>query len=76
MDLNSRLQTREATGGKVMERLLYRPEEAADVLGLGRSSVYALLRSGELPSILSGRSRRITPEALQKFIASRIAEAR
>ena len=35
-----------------------RPEEAAMYLGLGRTTLYALLRE-EIPSVKAGRSRRI-----------------
>lgn len=52
-----------------MERLLLRPIEAADAIGIGRSKVYALLASGELPKILIGRSIRVPVEALRAWIA-------
>ena len=34
-----------------MDRLLLRPAEAAEAIGIGRSKVYELLASGDLPSI-------------------------
>ncbi len=37
-----------------MDRLLLRPAEAAEAIGIGRSKVYELLASGDLPSIRSG----------------------
>jgi excisionase family DNA binding protein len=40
-----------------MERLLLRPHEAAELLGLGRSTVDELIASGAIPSITVGRSR-------------------
>jgi excisionase family DNA binding protein len=40
-------------------RLLYRPEEAAAVLGLGRTKVYELMASGELRSVKVGGARRV-----------------
>ena len=50
-----------------MDRLLLRPAEAAEAIGIGRSKVYELLASGDLPSIRgvvawcgqAGRSRGI-----------------
>ena len=42
-----------------MEKLLLRPVEAAEVIGIGRSKVYELLSSGELPSIRVGASVRV-----------------
>lgn len=50
------------------QRLLLRPEEAAAVLGLGRSTIYELLRAGELPSVHIGRATRIPAQALQRWI--------
>lgn len=49
--------------------LLLRPEEAAAALGIGRSTVYDLLRPGALGSVRIGASRRIPAEALHQFIA-------
>ena len=42
-----------------MEKLLLTPREAADVLGIGRSKLYELLRAGIVPSIRIGTCRRI-----------------
>lgn len=52
-----------------MDRILYRPEEAADALGLSRATIYELLRSKELDSITIGRSRRIPRTAIEDFVA-------
>ena len=49
-------------------KLLYTAEEAAGVLGLGRSKVFELLATGELRSVKIGRARRITLDALQAFV--------
>lgn len=51
--------------------LLLRAEEAARLLGLGRSTVFALLATGELPSVRVGRSVRVSRTALQHFIGAR-----
>ena len=53
--------------------LLVTPEEAASS-AVGRSKVYELMRTGELPSLKIGGSRRITREALAEFV-SRLEEA-
>lgn len=50
------------------ERLLYTPSEAAEALGVGRSTLYALMGKGRLPFVLIGRSRRVPVEALHTFI--------
>ncbi|MGD0944595.1 MAG: helix-turn-helix domain-containing protein [Acidimicrobiales bacterium] len=49
-------------------RLLLTPEEVAQVLAIGRSKVYDLLRSEEVSSIRIGGSRRIPVSALHEFV--------
>lgn len=49
--------------------LLYTAEEAAEVLRQSRSTVFAKMANGELPSVKIGRSRRITREALEAYVA-------
>lgn len=56
-------------------RLLLRPEEAAERLGIGRAHLYELLRRGELRSIsLGSHARRIPVEDLEAFVAAKRAE--
>lgn len=52
------------------ERLLVTPEEAGDMLGLSRTTVYGLLTSRQLASVRIGRARRIPVAALNAFIAT------
>ncbi len=49
--------------------LLVRPEDAADALGVGRTKVYELMRSGALRSVKIGGLRRIPATALAEFVA-------
>jgi len=56
-----------------MEKLLLRPNEAAELLGVGRSTIYALLASGDVPSVRVGRSVRLPLEALKQWVAARAA---
>ena len=51
-----------------MEQLMYRPAEAAQVLGIGRTRVFALIKSGRLRSVKLGGARFITAEALRAFV--------
>ncbi|MGH9116437.1 MAG: helix-turn-helix domain-containing protein [Acidimicrobiales bacterium] len=51
-----------------MAPLLLRPEEAAVLLGIGRTRVFDLIRSGELRSVKIGNSRRVSPTALAEFV--------
>jgi excisionase family DNA binding protein len=55
--------------------LLVCPEDAARVLGLGRTKVYELMRSGELRSVKLGGLRRIPVAALAEFVKRLEAEA-
>jgi excisionase family DNA binding protein len=50
--------------------LLLNPEEAAEILGMSRSSIYKLITAGEIQSVKIGRSRRILTSALEKFVES------
>ena len=50
-----------------VEKLLLTAEEAAESLGVGRSTVYDLLRLGHLSSVKIGRARRIPVAALHRF---------
>jgi excisionase family DNA binding protein len=55
--------------------LLVRPEDAARVLGVGRTKVYELMRTGALRSVRLDGSRRIPATALAEFVARLEAEA-
>ncbi|MFI7104758.1 helix-turn-helix domain-containing protein [Nonomuraea sp. NPDC050227] len=48
--------------------LLLRPEEAAEHLGIGRTKVYELIRSGALRSVRIGTLRRVPATALTEFV--------
>jgi excisionase family DNA binding protein len=58
-----------------MERLLLRPIEAAEAIGVGRSKIYELLARGELPSIRVGSSVRVPVDALRTWIARQLDDA-
>ena len=49
-------------------RILLRPTEVAESLGLGRSTVFALLATGELPCVRFGRAVRIPVQELEDWI--------
>jgi excisionase family DNA binding protein len=53
--------------------LLLKPEAAAQVLSVSRNKVYELMRSGALPSVKLGSSRRVITAGLVEFVA-RLAE--
>jgi excisionase family DNA binding protein len=54
------------------DRLLLRPVEAGEALGLSRSKTYALIASGELPSVSVGGCVRVPVAALQEWIAKQL----
>lgn len=52
-----------------VERIAYSVEECADAMGVGRDKVNALIRSGDLPSVLLTGRRLVRVEALHHFLA-------
>jgi len=51
-----------------MTTLTYTVAEVAGHLRLGRTTIYRLIRSGDLPSIRIGGSRRIAADALTGYL--------
>ncbi len=51
-----------------MDRILLRPMEVAEAIGVGRSKVYELLASGALPSIRIGGRVRVPVAELREWI--------
>lgn len=58
-----------------MDKLLLSPEEAAELLGVGRSTIYDLMRMKVVPSVKIGRARRIPSAALQGYVERLIEQA-
>jgi excisionase family DNA binding protein len=59
----------------MIERLLLKPEEGFEQIGVGRAKGYQMLMNGELPSIRIGRLRRIPLDALRRWIEERTEAA-
>jgi excisionase family DNA binding protein len=53
-----------------MEKMLFTVEETAEILGIGRSRVYDLIRDGRIRSLKIGISRRLTHEMIAEFVRS------
>jgi excisionase family DNA binding protein len=51
-----------------MDKLLLTPTEAAEALGIGRSKLYELMRTGVLQSVRLDGSRRIPRSAVIAFV--------
>ena len=52
-----------------MQPICITAEEAANVLGIGRTFVYQLLASGRIESVKLGRRRLIPRDALDRLVA-------
>lgn len=59
-----------------MDKLLLKPEEAAEVIGVGRSKIFELIRAGALESVRIGACRRIPAVALRTYVEALREEAR
>ena len=64
---------REALDAYKQERLpvVLTAAEAMDLLGVGKNTMYRLLKSGELPAVRIGHSWRLTFEAVEYFLCNR-----
>jgi excisionase family DNA binding protein len=49
--------------------------QASRALGIGRTTVYALIAAGELEVVHIGRCTRVPVEAIREFVAKRRAAA-
>jgi excisionase family DNA binding protein len=52
-----------------IERRTYTPDTFAQTLGVGRTTVYALIREGRIRSFKVGRRRLIHTEEMDRFLA-------
>jgi prophage regulatory protein len=51
-----------------MDKILLKPAEAAQVLGIGRSLIYELIARREIPSVKLGRCLRVPTESLNTWL--------
>lgn len=56
------------------ERLLISVEEAAQILGIGRTHAYALVRWKMIKSVKIGRTRRVVVSSLNEYIEQLLGE--
>lgn len=52
----------------MLPRLAFTPEEAAATIGVSRTRMFQLLRSGEIPSLKLGRVRRVRIDRLREYL--------
>ena len=55
--------------GLASDALLLTPEEAAKILRLGRTTVFALMKAGELRPVHIGRSCRLSRAELERYVS-------
>lgn len=55
-----------------VERILLRPGEVAEAIGMSRSRVYELIASGEIPSVKIGNVRRVPVDMLREWVARNV----
>jgi excisionase family DNA binding protein len=58
-----------------MNQLLLRPSEVAKQTGLGKSTVYLLIATGEIPCVRIGRSVRVAASKLNEWIERKMKES-
>jgi len=51
-----------------VDKLLYRPKEAAQMLGIGRTRLYDLMHAGRIRSVKDGGMRFITLDAFRNYV--------
>jgi len=66
--------TAKAQGTPSDRRLVYSVEEAAELLGMGRTFIFQLVASGEIDSIKIGNRRRIPRDAIERYLERLRAE--
>jgi excisionase family DNA binding protein len=50
-------------------RVLYRIDEAAELLSVSKSRVYELVRSGQLRTVKVGKSHRVPARSLDEYVS-------
>jgi excisionase family DNA binding protein len=59
-----------------MDKLLLRVDEAAELIGLGRTKTYELVASGQLPAVHIGKAVRVATSAIEEFVRRLQADTR
>jgi excisionase family DNA binding protein len=58
-----------------VKRLLLRPREVADLIGVSRSTAYELINTGQIPSLRIGGMLRVPAAGLEQMIIERLGGA-
>jgi excisionase family DNA binding protein len=57
-----------------VSKLLLKPEEAAHLIGVGRSKMYELMASGAIKSVKIGALRRVPASALEDYVTALVEQ--
>jgi excisionase family DNA binding protein len=68
------LQTARESTAALEGKLLLRVSEVAPMISVSRSKCYELIASGEIPSVMVGRSRRVVASELQAWIEQKLRD--
>lgn len=49
--------------------VLFTPQQVAEMLNISRSHLYSLMADKKIKSMTIGRSRRFTPEQIERFVS-------
>jgi excisionase family DNA binding protein len=63
------MTTETPTDQPLAPRRMLTVEQAAEALGIGRTTMFALIKSGELDSVRIGRLRRVPADAIDAYTA-------
>lgn len=55
-------------------RVMLTPEQAAEAIGVGRTTMFALIKSGEIESVRIGRLRRVPLASIEAYTNRLITE--
>jgi excisionase family DNA binding protein len=59
-----------------MTKLLLTVDEAAEAIGIRRTTLYGLIQSRKIESVLIGKARRIATAAVEEYVSRLRAEAK
>jgi excisionase family DNA binding protein len=66
---------RDGPAERAAPRLMLTVEQAAETLRIGRTTMFALVRSGEVESVRIGRLRRVPADALDAYTARQLDQS-
>jgi excisionase family DNA binding protein len=66
--LSAMTKDKENDNDDAKDKFLLRPAEAANLMGCGRSKIYELIASGQIPSLRIGSSVRVPTRRLLEWI--------